>query len=129
MLHNGWTPLIATIAPGYNMLGFSGGLLSYYRTGSLVDVTVHTNQGTYAYLDQAWPYATGALQFAGFATTSPGEIFTGFQLDSAQGYGWGPVITDVQLGNLGGNIPEPASVFLTGSALLALGAVRRRHGR
>jgi len=119
-----YTPLTGTIEPGFEMLGFSGGVLSEDGSNSLVDIFVSTNFGAYQFNGVVWPYATGPLQFIGFVTTSPSEYFTGFAVSTQNGYNWAAGITDVQLGN---TIPEPSSTLMAGCALLILGAFLRRR--
>ena len=55
------------------------------------------------------------LDFVGFATTTSGEYFTGFQV--APGYdftGGAPGLTDFELGQVGVTVPEPSGFILLG---------------
>jgi hypothetical protein len=84
------------------------------------NVTLTTNLGSYSVGGLSVPEAGTSLGFVGFATTTPGEYFTGFTVatgPSSPTAPNAPVMTDIELGNVT-PVPEPATV-----ALLALGFV------
>jgi hypothetical protein len=101
-----------------SMFGFKTG----YVTLGVVpveNVTLTTNLGVYPITGLIVPRAGTSLGFDGFATTTPGEYFTGFDISTApssQSAPDAPVITDIELGNVT-PVPEPAGLTLVGIGL------------
>ncbi|WGG53271.1 PEP-CTERM sorting domain-containing protein [Rugamonas sp. DEMB1] len=118
-----WSPLVAQVneAPRYSMLGFDAAV-----TAGPVDITIDTNQGSYAYHGVSLPNGSAGFGFKGFVATGVGEYFTGFRIDS-QGSGYLAGVTDVALGQVSA-VPEPGSAAMLLAGLGMLGWLRRHKG-
>lgn len=117
-----WTPLTGTIPGTSNMFAFD---LGVFGTNSLIDYTITTNLGSYAFNDVSVPNLNTQLQtFFGY-TAGPGEYFSGFSFSSQLGAGSGAALDNVTLGTQF-SVPEPFTASLVGAGLVGAAALRRR---
>jgi hypothetical protein len=111
------------------MFGFKTG---YVTVGPVPveNVTLTTNMAVYPVSGLIVPQAGTSLGFVSFATTMPGEYFTGFDISTSPSTPTAPtapVMTDVELGNVAA-VPEPAGLALAAIGLLIfIGEQRRRR--
>lgn len=125
ILNNYWSPLSGAITGTYDMLGFDLGVLG---GTSLLDFTITTNVGTYAFNNVNVPNVRDGMTFFGFVA-DPGENITSMIFSSQLGAGYAPSLDNVTLGTAGispNAVPEPATVALLGMGLAGLGFARRR---
>jgi hypothetical protein len=110
---------IDTSPTSYSLFGFKTGYVTLDAV-PVENVMLTTNLGSYLMSGLTVPKAGTSLGFVGFATTMPGEYFTGFALATSPSSPTAPnapVMTDVELGTVT-PVPEPTTL-----ALLALGFV------
>jgi PEP-CTERM motif len=108
---------IDTSPATYSLFGFKTGYVTVDPL-PVENVTLTTNLGSYLVSGLSVPKAGTSLGFVGFATTTPGEFFTGFAVSTTPANATNaPVMTDIELGNVT-PVPEPASF-----ALAAIGFV------
>ena len=99
--------------------------LGVFGTNSLIDYTITTNLGSYAFNDVSVPNLNTQLQtFFGY-TAGPGEYFSGFSFSSQLGAGSGAALDNVTLGTQF-SVPEPFTASLVGAGLVGAAALRRR---
>ncbi len=99
----------------YSMLGFKMGFVNQNNHHGDGQVYITTNLGGYNMGSYGGTSSSVGLDFVGFATTTSGEYFTGFQV--APGYdftGGAPGLTDFELGQMGATVPEPSGFMLLG---------------
>ncbi len=104
---------IDTSPASYSLFGFKTGYVTVDPV-PVENVTLTTNLGSYLVSGLSVPKAGTSLGFVGFATTTPGEHFTGFTVatgPSSPTAPNAPVMTDIELGNVT-PVPEPASLML-----------------
>lgn len=124
MASNTWTPVTGTIGDTFQMFGLDAGVYSSDDTNSLVNAQLTTNLGTYSVNGLNLSLSKEGLTFLGFVTTTAGEFFTGFQLITQKGNGWGVGLTNVQLGGpvfSPDPVPEPAGMMLAVLGMLSVG--------
>jgi len=117
-VYDGWTPLTASIDPGYDMFGFDLGVIGTTRT---IGLTVYTNVGSYSYPGLAVPNGNAGMDFFGF-TAGAGEFFTGISLTGTSSTA--PAIDNVTLGHT--VVPVPGA-FLLGSMGLGFATWRLKR--
>lgn len=118
-----WSPLTGAIDGQFDLFGFDGAV-----TSGPVAVTLQTNVGSYQFSNLTWANGDPAFTFMGFRTTTEGEYFTQFRIDTL-GSGYLPGITDVSLGQqVGGGVevPEPSTLILMALGMAGLASTKRR---
>lgn len=105
----------------YSMFGFQTGYVTVDPI-PVENVTLTTNLGVYPISGFVVPRAGTSLSFVGFATTTPGEYFTGFDISTTPSTPTAPnapVMTDIELGNVT-PVPEPAALALFAIGLFTI---------
>jgi PEP-CTERM motif len=128
MSNNYFSGLAGTIASGHTLFGFDAAVSEGDVPGGerLVDITVTTNQATYAFNGVTLADGVTGLTFQGFQATGAGEFFTGFRIDTL-GDGHLVGMTDVAVGV--SPVPEPATGMLLLGGLGVLGLARWRKAQ
>lgn len=121
--NNLWSPMTGAIDGEFDLFAFDGAV-----TSGPVTVTVTTNLDSYQFSNLTWANGATELTFMGFSTTTEGEYFTAFRIDTL-GSSYLPGITDVTLGYRGHNaeVPEPATWMLMALGVAGLASSRRRQ--
>jgi hypothetical protein len=122
IINNYWTPISGAISGSYNMLGFDLGILG---SDSLIDFSITTSLAVYSFTGVSVPNVNTGMTFFGFIA-GPGEVFSQMDFASQSGWGYAPALDNVTLGTTEpGTVPEPGTLLLICSGLVALAARRR----